>query len=64
MTAKEKAKELISEYEVLSIYPKTCALIAVDEIISVNIKYHGRQIENNLSNIEYWKEVKQELEKL
>jgi hypothetical protein len=62
MTPKEKALELYGKYwrivDTLSV--KQCALIAVDEILySVkdnfiySIKFH-----------QYWKEVKQEIEKL
>jgi hypothetical protein len=42
---------------------KKCSLIAVDEIISLMIKFHGRHIENNLTEIGYWEEVKQEIKK-
>jgi hypothetical protein len=34
---------------------KQCALIAVDEILSILFQHH---------EIDYWKEVKQEIEKL
>jgi len=66
MTPKEKAIELYNTYEVLcrdftrgvSIeeFAKQCALIAVDEII--NTLLYGYNL------IEYWKEVKKEIEKL
>lgn len=75
MTPKEKAKELLDKFTFASIYftnntngaklnAKTCALIAVDEIISLMIKFHGRHIKDNLSEIKYWEEVKQEIEAL
>jgi hypothetical protein len=38
---------------------KKCALIAVDEIIQTIPKNNGNQ-----TNLEYWNEVKQEIEKL
>jgi len=70
MMAKEKAEELMSKYydfandgrnarfydsEVWKNNTKECALICVDEIIKS--KPIG-------SSLEYWEEVKQELEKL
>ena len=64
MTPKEKAKELYVKYYELIKSPyqkhtctKQCALIAVDEILSV--------IWINLDDeVDYWAEVKQEIEKL
>jgi len=62
MTPKEKAKELVDlftftcrewDFEDNS---KKCALIAVDEIEKEIFTYYER--------FEYWKEVKQEIEKL
>lgn len=68
MTTREKARELMVKFDLFSTMDanvnKECALIAVDEIISLNIKYHGREIEDNRWNIEYWEEVKKEIEKL
>ena len=59
MTPKEKAEELVNKY--WNDIPDTffeeaiqCALIAVDELIK----------EVNHSDVGYWKEVKQEIEKL
>ena len=69
MTPKEKAIELISKFKPFSDYQeddyfnqiekmlinaKHCALIAVDELIK----------EVNYSDVAYWQEVKQEIEKL
>lgn len=60
MTPKEKAKELVEKYDLTLTYleskskAKQCALIAVDEII----------LSSNYFEIYYWKEVKQEIEKL
>ena len=65
MTSKEKAEELF--YKMLSTdklddysfvgskVAKQCALICVDEIMPIN---------SNPKAIEYWQEVKQEIEKL
>jgi hypothetical protein len=65
MTSKEKAWELYHKYRTLEgkygdnvMYnydAKQCALIAVDEILSILFQHH---------EIDYWKEVKQEIEKL
>jgi hypothetical protein len=67
LTPKEKAKELLKRFlGIKKINPesitrpynyqeaKQCALICVDEIL----KFHDR------IDVKYWKEVKQELEKL
>ena len=59
MTPKEKAKELIRQfYSVGAIECKQCALIAVDEIISV------MDNEMNFFDYLYFKEVKTEIQKL
>jgi hypothetical protein len=74
MTPKEKAEELLLKYLKMprhkmfngwwnKIISKQCALIAVDEIINSNphsnpLNTHG------FSTMAYWKEVKQEIEKL
>ena len=78
MTPKEKAIELVEKFKnPVTEYPKEeniyyneCALIAVDEIIKSNPfiditynKYNCSWIEKK-SNVEYWQEVKQEIEKL
>lgn len=74
MTPKEKAGELATKYWVYftteetvnSIFrhSKQCALIAVDEIIEVvdHTPLADRDYEEHLIN--YWQEVKQEIEKL
>ena len=67
MTPQEKGKELVNKY--LQVYDgrlpiaKQCALIAVDEILNLMIKEFKWDIFNN-GHIEYWLEVKQEIEKL
>ena len=66
MTPQEKANELVVKYlrientnEWWSKVPaKQCALIAVDEVISVI------DPETNFKAYIFWKEVKQEIEKL
>jgi hypothetical protein len=68
-TPKEKAKELYCKYvDALNIrdlrltanpFAKICALIAVDEILKVVSFYNDSQAE-----VIYFKEVKQEIEKL
>ena len=69
MTAKEKAQDLYFKFysEILSLRDepaKQCALIAVDEIIKSNpTKVTENAVWFKL-NIEYWQEVKQEIEKL
>ncbi len=74
MTPKEKAQELYHKYfsmikiespidRVSSIpYVKNCALIVVDEIIKAN-PYEVSKTDID-STIDYWIEVKQEIEKL
>ena len=70
MTPKEKAEDLINKMMLGSqdrLYlrlSKQCALIAVEEIMSLMIKFHNRHIEDNSNEIEYWQEVKNELNKL
>ncbi len=71
MKAKEKAVELVGDfvdaisYRVEMFNPnliaKECALIAVDFHIAEFIDVYGDDL---IDNIEYWKEVKIEIEKL
>ena len=60
MKPKEKAKELVKKYLFLyktDIYEsKQCAIIAVDEILNMLI--------GSTATIDYWQDVKQEIEKL
>ena len=58
MTAKEKAKEL---FDKINYWSQQCALIAVDEILNT-IEYSSQADE--LSKVNYWQEVKQEIELL
>tara|TARA_R110000823_G_scaffold109121_1_gene228679 strand:+ start:218 stop:460 length:243 start_codon:yes stop_codon:yes gene_type:complete len=80
MTPKEKAKELYNKHSYiikgLLNYPngttkykaKQCAIICVDEIIKaepvVYIRVFFNIIETSVQNLEYWQEVKQEIEEL
>ena len=74
MTPQEKAKELVYKYyhQINPNAPdcnisfnqcKQCALIAVAEILNLMIKEFKWDIFNN-GHIEYWLEVKQEIEKI
>ena len=72
MTPKEKAEDLVNKYTFKNVikivrinynHPKQCALIAVDEIISaIDFVCMDGKIWN--TNLKYWNEVKQEIEKL
>ena len=79
MTTKEKAEDLIHQYRIMlmdygddygeeilvSILSSRCALIAVDEILNA-LKHppnFNRQVVN-INTLEYWAEVKQEIENL
>ena len=76
MTPKEKAQELFykilkhsfSDESVSALHrAKQCALIAVDEIINtLNSDIRDLDVRGNilLYLIDYWREVKQEIEKL
>ena len=75
LTPKEKAKELVDKFypladgmgsmekfydEVCFENQKQCALIAVDEIISIKLLWFQKDTEH----LDFWKEVKQELLKI
>ena len=72
MTPKEKAQELVDKFrnEILSFLndrikdqnAKRCALVAVDELIKIH--YLLTTTHDTSPSINYWKEVKQELDKL
>ena len=78
MTPKEKAKQLTEEYRFIDlsiltspeIVYKQCALIAVDELIKFGmfvkqpILDKSNKVKPNNSQIEYWKQVKKEIESL
>tara|TARA_R110000868_G_scaffold364012_2_gene626429 strand:+ start:1564 stop:1785 length:222 start_codon:yes stop_codon:yes gene_type:complete len=73
MTPKDKALELYNKYEQLGRdftrgvsmkeFAKECALIAVDEILLIAPMMHMEGF-GNLTIREYYKKVKQEIEKL
>jgi hypothetical protein len=70
MTPKEKANQLVDNYWLMDkINPslskeqaKQCALIAVDELIKIH--YLLTTTQNTSPSINYWKEVKQEIQNL
>jgi hypothetical protein len=72
MKPKEKAKELFYKYYIVcqeyteeiqcSIQAKECALIAVD--LRLNGDFIFNSIEYGIDSLEYWQEVKQELQNL
>jgi len=75
MTPKEKAEELVDKFlytenDYMEYADKTqskqCALIAVDEIIAWELQCFGdvNKDSNECGAIEYWQEVKQEIEKI
>ena len=63
ISPQEKAKELVEKYDETLTYieskskAKQCALIAVDEIISIKLLWFQKDTES----LDYWQEVKQEL---
>jgi hypothetical protein len=71
MLTKDKAKELVLKYEKLLFNRFTteedwvkcveCALIAVDEILTLNV---FEDYSDWTYTIEYWEEVRQEIDKL
>lgn len=73
MTPQEKAKELVAKYadefnfdDTYRGYKqqsKQCALIVVNEILNLMINSF-KWDENHNGNVEFWQEVKQEIEKL
>jgi hypothetical protein len=62
MTPKDKAKELVDKFSIVGLQQRNegiqCALIAVDEIISVI------DPETFLMSWLFWKQVKKEIQKL
>ena len=56
-TPQEKAEELLDKMtmEIGKFNAKQCALIAVDEILSIN------SVDKDLELSDYWEEVKQEI---
>ncbi len=69
MTPKEKAKELVykfddtMEFSTPQRFAKKCVLIAVDEIIKTLVELsNGEYI--FIHNVQYWEQVKNEINKL
>jgi hypothetical protein len=66
--AKEKAEELVSVYFLLVqtiAQQKQCALIAVDEILNnFGLRTNGQNFYTEYRAVEYYQEVKKEIEKL
>ena len=66
LTPKKKAKELVEKFSDLEdgeMYigkAKQCALIAVNEIISIKILW----FQKDTKELDYWQEVKEELLKM
>ena len=62
MTSKEKATSLYNQFYGIPLYIKTvkqCVIISVNEILETIPKNNGWQ-----TSIEYWEEVKKEIENL
>jgi hypothetical protein len=67
MTPKEKAKELVNKFSWIDCSgdSKQCALICVDEMINTDINKDYIKVDGYMySFIEFYVEVKQEIEKL
>jgi hypothetical protein len=72
MTAKEKANELVDKFDNFDVLGENhngftaqqCALIAVDEIIKLDMLIDEDTYVMTPSYLQYWEQVKQEIEKL
>ena len=69
MTPKEKAEELVNKFIQTNgnaFFAKECALIAVDEILKSTPHCPSKPLDimPHFSADKYWKQVKQEIEKL
>lgn len=65
MTPKEKANELLYKFMAKRVswkQSKQCALIAVDELIKIH--YLLTTTHDTSPSINYWKEIKQEIQNL
>lgn len=62
MTPYEKSQELVNKFDGVGLQMRneaiTCALIAVDEILSIRLVYQDSYLST------YWGKVKEEIEKL
>jgi len=66
MTPKEKAKELVYKFNTIDAFlidAKKCALIAIEEILDLNLGLSNCD-EENWAIDKFYLEVKQEIEKL
>jgi len=76
MTPKDKAKQLtlkfmkidsdsehFVEFKIFFFYAQRCALIAVDEVIENLVELSNGEF-TFIHNVEYWQEVKQEIQEL
>lgn len=67
MTPQEKAKQLYGKYYGVPLYIKSvkqCCYIAIDQIIECTLPSSDFGGDINKHTVEYWQEVKQELEKI
>lgn len=69
MTPKEKAKQLVDEFSIVGLQQRNegiaCALIAVDKIVKECSEWVGGDFSRwEQSRIDYWQEVKSEIENL
>ena len=72
MTAKEKANELVDKFDNFDVLgehhngftAQQCALIAVNEIIKLDMLIDEDTYVMTPSYLQYWEQVKQEIEKL
>jgi hypothetical protein len=69
MTPKEKAADLIVSHQVncksLSYEDaKECAIMLVDAVIAETYKYAERYEQYVMTNVSYWKEVEEEINKM
>jgi hypothetical protein len=64
-TPEEKAKELVEKFNSISLLEKynakECAIIAVNEIINLDVWYWPH---NSESGISFWKEVKEHIQNM
>jgi len=68
MTPKEKAQQLYNKFYKIPLYIKTvkqCCHVAVDEILPIVEGYEDALSASQQSDeLQYWQEVKQEIDKL
>jgi hypothetical protein len=68
MKAQEKAIELVNKFGTVGLQQREegiqCALIAVDEIINTGLLLDSSIYVTVKTSLDYWQQVKQEIEKL